>query len=75
MLRADEKFAMLNLDLPGRVLPLPKGTSNLDLADLLQLVGKMRQTNLVQGEVDIPAEGTAPPADSVYVVVMRRRRR
>lgn len=72
--RADEKFAVMNLDMPGRVLFLPKGTSNLDLADLMQAVGKMRQTNLVQGEVDIPETGDAP-ADSVYVTILRRRRR
>jgi hypothetical protein len=54
---------------------MPKGSSNLDLADLMQLVGKMRQTNLVQGEVDIPAPSAAAPADSVYVTIMRRRRR
>jgi hypothetical protein len=55
---ANEKFAMLLLDLPGRVLPLPS-TGRLEVADLLHLVGKARQFG-AGIEVEIPPTGAAP---------------
>ena len=74
MITANEKFAMILLDLPGRVLPLPS-IGRLEIGDLLQLVGKMRQFGPAGQEVEIPPTGTAPPADFPYIPVLRRRRR
>ena len=72
MRTANEKFAMLALDLPGRVLPLPS-TGRLEVGDLLQLVGKARQFGLAGQEVEIPPAGAA--AEFPYIPALRRRRR
>ena len=73
MRTANEKFAMLLLDLPGRVLPLPS-TGRLEIGDLLQLVGKMRQFGPAGQEVEIPPVSTAVP-DFPFIPILRRRRR
>lgn len=67
---ANEKFAMLLLDLPGRVLPLPS-TGRLRHGDLLQLVGKARQFG--PDEVDIPAAPTIVIASGGGPRIFRRR--
>ena len=72
MRTANEKFAMLALDLPGRVLPLPS-TGRLEVGDLLQLVGKARQFGPAGQEVEIPPAADAPV--SPYLPTWRRRRR
>jgi len=72
LLTANEKFAMLVLDLPGRVLPSPSA-GRLEIGDLLQLVGKMRQFGPAGQEVTIPPAVAEEP--SVYIPVLRRRRR
>ena len=69
---ANEKFAVMLLDLPGRVLPLPT-TGRQEIGDLLQLVGKARQFGPVGLEVEIPPTGAEEP--SVYIPTWRRRRR
>ena len=72
MRTANEKFAMLNLDFTARVLPLPS-TGRLEVGDLLQLVGKMRQFGTAGQEVEIPP--TVPEEPSSYIPTLRRRRR
>ena len=73
MRTANEKFAMLALDLPGRVLPLPS-TGRLEIGDLLQWVGKMRQFGPAGQEVTIPPVSTAIPKFP-FIPILRRRRR
>ena len=72
MLTANEKFAMILKDLPGRVLPLPS-TGRLEVGDLLQMVGVFRQFGEAGQEVEIPPVSDVVP--SVYIPVFRRRRR
>lgn len=73
MLTANEKFSMIGLDLPSRVLPIPS-TGRLEIGDLLQFVRKMRQFGAAGQEVTIPPVSTAVP-EFPYVPVFRRRRR
>ena len=68
---ANEKFSVINLDMVGRVFPSPSA-GRLEVADLLHWVGKARQFG--DDEVAIPPAG-ADAADSVYVTILRRRRR
>jgi hypothetical protein len=68
---ANEKFAMINLDTPGRLFPIPS-TGRLLVADLLQMLGKARQLG-GNNEVDIPPAGTATA--EAFVPTVRRRRR
>jgi hypothetical protein len=69
---ANQKLSMMLLDLPfGRPLPLPV-TGNLEVGDLLQMVGKARHFG--DGfEVEIPPAADVQPA--VYIPTIRRRRR
>lgn len=69
---ANEKFSAINLDLVGRVLPRPTG--RLLVADLLQMVGKLREPGGGNNEVEIPPV-VATVADFLYPVILRRRRR
>ena len=70
---ANEKFSVINLDLVGRVLPLPSA-GRLEVGDLLQFVGKVRQFGPAGLEVDIPPTTTATTAEA-FVPTLRRRRR
>ena len=72
MMTANEKLAMINLDFTARVLPLPSA-GRLEVGDLLQLVGKMRQFGTAGQEVEIPP--VAPEEPSSYIPTLRRRRR
>ena len=65
----DEKYSVLLLDLPGRVLPTPEATA-FTHADLMQFAGKARQFYN-----DAPAEEGAPVAGEAFIPVIRRRRR
>jgi hypothetical protein len=71
MMRSNEKFSMIALDLPGRVLPSPSA-GRLEVADLLQLAGKARHFG--HDEVETPAPGDET-AVSAFIPTLRRRRR
>ena len=65
----DEKYSVICLDLPGRVLPTPEATA-FTHADLMQAVGKYR------GFYNDTAAGeAAPTAGEAFIPVIRRRRR
>ena len=65
----DEKYAVICLDLPGRVLPTPEATA-FTQADLMQAVGKYRGFYN-----DTAAGAAAPTAGESFIPVIRRRRR
>ena len=65
----DEKYAVLLLDLPGRVLPTPEATG-FTHADLMQVAGKAREFYN-----DTAAGAPAPTAGESFIPVIRRRRR
>ena len=66
----DEKYSVICLDLPGRVLPMPEADAAFTHADLMQAVGKYR------GFYNDTAAGAPPPvAGESFIPVIRRRRR
>lgn len=65
----DEKYAVILLDLPGRVLPTPEATA-FTHADLMQFAGKAREFYN-----DTAAGVAAPTAGESFIPVIRRRRR
>lgn len=65
----DEKYSVLCLDLPGGVLPNPKG-SGFTHSDLMQAARKARH---FYGENVVGA--VAPTAGESFIPVIRRRRR
>ena len=64
----DEKYAVILLDLPGRVWPTPEASA-FTHADLMQVVGKAREF------YNDTAAGAVPTAGESFIPVIRRRRR
>jgi len=65
----DEKYAVICLDLPGRVLPTPEATA-FSQADLMHFARKARQFYS-----DTAAEAAPAVAGDSFIPVIRRRRR
>ena len=69
-MQADDLYSLINLDLPGRVLPLFDGDP-LTYADLWQVAGKYRGLY-----ADTAADAAPQPTATIaYIPIWRRRRR